>query len=622
MRQTEETPSLNPAEHPYFALFNRHLTRLREHLVGVSHHHASISPSTVGGILWSVEEKEAFFHALSTYSRFRPDLIAGCIETKNEVEVLEYLVLLEEGSRSIEAESCRPQMPISHEVSDSWISWEEENAERLMANEEVWAEGSGISVVGVQGRIPEANVEQPIHSIDSSSGLAPLNGIKRLTYDHLFVLDSMLKRDGKKHPETDQETLLSTPNSTTSSTQSVTEVGFAPPIRMPQQIISPTMDDSLEFDSLDDITSAIPQPVPMLGKESEPTHLHDLSPQSRRRYQKRMHMRRKRALLKGEEVDLTMDNLQSGPRRKLTWNTSEPTIETLDGQNTDSELTADAAIPGVPDPINAYQTPPMESSGEGVNGHSQSAKMVGARVKYKNVRTSFARHNVAPEAIVASGLDIFNFSRLGKLSRQFISVYDSSLANEDASISAEALHLLFEILKDFLVQLISRVVVLEEEHRRLRGTTKVWRKNIDETQKGTIDTSAIQFALKTMGITNENTNQYFADLLGEECDPPSHYRTGYDDNERLVTSRNVLHQHALHQDLCPPHHYHVPEQGHPRLGLLTGDTHDLMDIDTDETRLVEELEDEDLLDEEDAIADQKHEKSLWKEVPFKREKTH
>ncbi|KAF9445024.1 hypothetical protein P691DRAFT_785802 [Macrolepiota fuliginosa MF-IS2] len=93
MRQTEETPSLNPAEHPYFALFNRHLTRLREHLVGVSHHHASISPSTVGDILWSVEEKEAFVHALSTYSRFRPDLIVGWIETKNEVEVLSTHVL-------------------------------------------------------------------------------------------------------------------------------------------------------------------------------------------------------------------------------------------------------------------------------------------------------------------------------------------------------------------------------------------------------------------------------------------------------------------------------------------------------------------------------------------------
>lgn len=63
--------------------------------------------------------------------------------------------------------------------------------------------------------------------------------------------------------------------------------------------------------------------------------------------------------------------------------------------------------------------------------------------------------------------------------RHFISGYDSDLASQNVSIDIDTLHLLLEILKDFLVQVMSRVIIVEEEHRRFRGTTKVWRKNAD-----------------------------------------------------------------------------------------------------------------------------------------------
>jgi hypothetical protein len=52
--------------------------------------------------------------------------------------------------------------------------------------------------------------------------------------------------------------------------------------------------------------------------------------------------------------------------------------------------------------------------------------------------------------------------------------------DENASISKENCVLFLEILEDFLVQVISQVIILEEEHKRLRGTTKVWRKNTDD----------------------------------------------------------------------------------------------------------------------------------------------
>ena len=40
-----------------------------------------------------------------------------------------------------------------------------------------------------------------------------------------------------------------------------------------------------------------------------------------------------------------------------------------------------------------------------------------------------------------------------------------------------------------------------------------------------------------------------------------------------------------------------------------------MDTDTDEEELVVELSEERVLDEEDMLADERHESKLWKEIP-------
>jgi len=104
--------------------------------------------------------------------------------------------------------------------------------------------------------------------------------------------------------------------------------------------------------------------------------------------------------------------------------------------------------------------------------------------------------HVNGRSIVAAGLDIFHYRRVGKLLRYaafqrkfrishvsyrvFISGYEPQLTSEDASIRTDLLFLIFEILRDFLVQVVARVITLEEEHCRFRGKIKVWRKNFDE----------------------------------------------------------------------------------------------------------------------------------------------
>jgi len=178
----ENISDFSPEFPPYLSLFHQHLNQLSEHLSGTTR--ADSRPITViNGVEWTSSEKDAFFHALSAYSRLRPDLIAASIETKNEVEVLEYISLLEQVlQENVQEDMCRKNLPLAHEVSDAWIVWEEENAERLRVNEEIWStkvEGCPNDSGGVS------------RLMDESRG--PLSNIPYLTYGHLVAIDSILK---------------------------------------------------------------------------------------------------------------------------------------------------------------------------------------------------------------------------------------------------------------------------------------------------------------------------------------------------------------------------------------------------------------------------------------------
>ncbi|KXN90587.1 RNA polymerase I-specific transcription initiation factor rrn5 [Leucoagaricus sp. SymC.cos] len=589
MRKQEEILLHGTSElHPYLALYNQHLCQLREHLGGVSHKNVDES-SYINGVLWEASEKDAFFHALRVHSRLRPDLIAGCIMSKNQAEVLDYLEYLEEGLKGGDflAASYRKDMPLAHEVSDAWVVWEEEYAERLQANEEIWTLESDQDAVRTTGEVQE----------DCNGRTVPFGRIPLLTYGHLVVLDSILKSEEKA---------ASLP------AQSLSKVGSMSPMRTLQPSASPTLNASFErsppVPSQQDFS-------PSGGNQSYQV----LSPRSRRRYQKRMYMRRKRA----QTTAKTTDKPQSGRRKKKVQNSSTSTITKAVAydQKMGTKITADTVISGLRDPADDSDqiSKSEESEDEETDPLFATSRL---RIPHKTIRSSFQQRNVSSEAIEAFGLDIFNYKKLGKLLRHFISGYDPSLISEDASLNSETLVLFLDILKDFLTQIISRVIILEEEHQRFRGKSKVWRKNSDEGQKGIIDKSAIQFALKTMGVTNEALEQYFAKLLDEDYEPFTHQRTGYDDNDRLISHFNILHQHPLHQDVYPPH-YHVSEPKDQWSSAdYSSDTQDnLMDIETDERELAVVLEEEQALDEDDALVDATHEDSLWTTVPLRKRKS-
>ncbi|KAI6115244.1 hypothetical protein EDD16DRAFT_1519845 [Pisolithus croceorrhizus] len=91
---------------------------------------------------WTPAEKNAFFRALSAYSRWRPDLIAAAVPTRSVWEVDLYLAALEEGAESLdraengdgylsdfdldeEDSGSDLELEPAHEVSDAWVAVEE-----------------------------------------------------------------------------------------------------------------------------------------------------------------------------------------------------------------------------------------------------------------------------------------------------------------------------------------------------------------------------------------------------------------------------------------------------------------------------------------------------------------
>lgn len=81
---------------------------------------------------WTEDEINQFFYALSRFSRFRPDAIAECIRTKNEIEVNALLKNLKENAALLfiagEPGKTKPA-PAAREMSQKWLKIEESLAE-------------------------------------------------------------------------------------------------------------------------------------------------------------------------------------------------------------------------------------------------------------------------------------------------------------------------------------------------------------------------------------------------------------------------------------------------------------------------------------------------------------
>jgi hypothetical protein len=97
---------------------------------------SSLPPNTV----WTPQEKDTLFHALSVYSRFRPDLISHEIKTKSVPDVCNYLSALQlaasQQESTVSYSQLRQKLPIATEVSPEWVVMEEEMAFDVVTREQ------------------------------------------------------------------------------------------------------------------------------------------------------------------------------------------------------------------------------------------------------------------------------------------------------------------------------------------------------------------------------------------------------------------------------------------------------------------------------------------------------
>lgn len=157
------------------------------------------------------------------------------------------------------------------------------------------------------------------------------------------------------------------------------------------------------------------QADPELSEENTPAPPQDLSPRSRRRYQKRIHMRRKRAQLKREETDLTTHKLKTGPRKNTEEEESpeaSPSMITrslqieIGGKNLENTKTISKDVSDQ----KYFTTDPGEDG-----SNNPSLDPIHLRSRLVTAPLDPPLHNISLDAISATGLDIFNYPKMGKL---------------------------------------------------------------------------------------------------------------------------------------------------------------------------------------------------------------
>ena len=93
---------------------------------------------------WSHAEKASFFKSLARHSRWKPDLIAEDIGgSKNVADICSYISLLEQASgREPRKRRKRDTYPIAYDVSEEWITMENEAADELCGKDAEWQEAA------------------------------------------------------------------------------------------------------------------------------------------------------------------------------------------------------------------------------------------------------------------------------------------------------------------------------------------------------------------------------------------------------------------------------------------------------------------------------------------------
>ncbi|KAF8629650.1 hypothetical protein AX17_005589 [Amanita inopinata Kibby_2008] len=623
---------------PHIAQLRLHLAQTQAHLSGETDR--PLPPSFIYPAgYWTSAEKNTFFRALARYSRLRPDLIAAHIQTKSIVDVCTYIHQLDDASKATATRWNRKDMDIAFDVSDAWLEFEEKNANSLSAVEpfwdhEQWKISRQEEMEKKQEEMRDIAAPDAFEhwKLEAEAQWDREDALRQLGALHLSVLESILREGDAdqptKHAEEDLDGTLAIDRQTPGTTQSLPlipqvatgtnpsyvtrDAGIDPTLHLisPLSLATPTGNAGPRASNSRGDNDGRPlRPLPQRSDSialcindgerspSVPRNVHsldqlpsgNLSPTSRRKLQKRLYMRRKRAEMAGNKANLAMARLRPGRERRERVARPRPKK-----YNTKNSKRRDAAESGDKEVDPKYNMCHLTNT----RGHQ--------------LRRSLSDKQIGVTQLQQMGLGLFHLSTLSRLMALYKSGYTEATTDTITSISAETIRLLGCITIDFTTQVIHRAIVFKNQEVRLKSETKAWRLGQNE-----ISADVIQSCLEMMGFGNLNKNAYFENLLHENASS----NESSSDRGAREEDPPALHPAHQHVDRRANHDCSLPifALSPYDIGFLStmkefANDPSLMPIDTDEECLQKELEEEHNLNQRDKLPNRRYEARLWKGI--------
>ncbi|KLO18665.1 hypothetical protein SCHPADRAFT_993334 [Schizopora paradoxa] len=613
-----------------------YLKILQEHVDSTYDHLQGFNPSA--GIpfasyyahrsFWTSEEKDIFFHGLAVHSKLRPDLIAADLPNKTAVDVLLFLDLLEKASKEERGRFSRKSFAPALETSGKWTEWEEEQARRISINQPFWEDrrrrkerarsvrAEWPSYEPSKRRRLSGNAAQEDEKPFLDRMHAQWNKedyLKDLSVLHLRAIDHILR-------ESEEPVILEAGKYTIEDIKE--EDGLEG-----QSLVDPCIDPSLlETPAKQNIEKPV-VPVedgptgdrqtlsPVVDDEENVEDPRALSPRSRRRYRKRLYMRRKRATLNGAAPSTAVTRLKPG--RKTSKN----------------------AVITLPDPVDEDD----ENNGENEEALNASGLIEGAFVTSQGAGGVTPHYKIIQElnelgvnasTLAEDRLGLFHLTNIGKLMEIYASLDASSTSSDIGScISASTIQLLHALVTHFVTNAIGMSISMREQEQASKGHTKVWRMN-----SGQIPASTVREAVDLMGAQMD-VKQHFKALQERvkstfAQSAPASREPSIADNEDLSASEEEeadgekpteMHKTLLlssHRQLyCPVVRLDPSTSTQFSPFFRPQDINACLEMDgelladeTDEEELQRELDEEEDVDKLDEIAAQDAEQELWLRV--------
>ncbi|OJA20807.1 hypothetical protein AZE42_06514 [Rhizopogon vesiculosus] len=595
---------------------------------------------------WSQSEVDAFFHAVSVHSRWRPDLIADAVKTKGEVEVVEFLITLDSYADSYGTETDQdirrsaPTPPAAIEVSDKWVAAEEAMAAAIAVEEEYGERqalealrrkrasdasadmilrgkrrrvASGVGEDVLMGSESErADEEDDIHDVNAGKArfekwhARKIAAWKRedllakLEDAHLQVLDAILREDGEVQKG-----------------------------------------------------KGVTHEQPDASDPDTGVDLKALSPMSRRRLTKRLYMRRKRAQLRGEDVGqvaevVSLERMKPGRKPgKKGKERSVSVAEVTEGEKLPSgKKVSERRTTTTPELVESGFHPSDEDGPDDANETTAKKTVnISGKTRHQKTRAEFENAGIDATYLRKHSMDLFHYGPLGKLVGIFKPLADCPEDDISASyISADLVQYLQALVIAFTTDVMHRATMWKEQANELKGQKKVWRGALHQ-----INQAAIEHALKTIGMRTVSKQEYFskfldhydlardkqyprrksgspvaADAEGEQSTAAGHSpNIESNQHETELSSHRALYTPAFltpaafnigivdtffpGYDACFPPKTNEDSREEP-----------LLSDETDEEVLEDELQEDEMLDHADVEADKKFEEQLWAEVQRER----